>query len=290
MVRKDKTFNCYKKYILKCAKNKYPVIRKRRFSPEYYLNNFILLLDDVNKWKSLKLVYKNNGNDNAKFHWKSIYNEYNKWSKDGIFKDAFNNFMKKHYFKMSRIKKHKKINMFIDVTKVHNKSGREKIGINSEYKKKNVTSLSVICDDNKLALGISCMNTNLNKTKKGKHTIQHDVRGVQDTLDSIPVKIKKKYNVKLVGDKGYVTSKKFKVFGKRIKMIHPKRKNQKKKNTKAEKQILKSRYKIENVFAGIKKYERIIMRKDHSIANFMSFVYLAFLDSMKNKVNRKIKT
>ena len=79
MVRKDKTFICYKKYILKCAKNKYPVIRKRRFSPEYYLNNFILLLDDVNKWKSLKLVYKNNGNDNAKFHWKSIYNEYNKW-------------------------------------------------------------------------------------------------------------------------------------------------------------------------------------------------------------------
>lgn len=55
--------------------------------------------------------------------------------------------------------------MFIDVTKIYNKSGittsvmcdfaklclgkREKIGINSEYKKKNVTSLSVICDDNK---------------------------------------------------------------------------------------------------------------------------------------------
>jgi hypothetical protein len=44
---------------------------------------------------------------------------------------------------------------YINVTKISNKSGSEKIGINSEYKKKNVTSLSAIRDDNKLPIGIA---------------------------------------------------------------------------------------------------------------------------------------
>jgi hypothetical protein len=29
---------------------------------------------------------------NKEYHWKSIYNEFNKWSNDDIFKDAFNEF------------------------------------------------------------------------------------------------------------------------------------------------------------------------------------------------------
>ena len=197
MTRKDKIYNCYKKYILHYAKLKYPLIRKRKFSLKYYLDNFIFLLNDINKWESLKII----NNDNNKYHWKTIYNEFNKWSKDGIFEKAFNKLLKNHYFKISKIKKHKKLNMFIDVTKIYNKSGREKIGINSEYKKKNVTSLSVICDDNKFPLGISYMDTNLNKTKTGKHTIQHDIKGVQKTLNSIPIILNKKYKVKLIGDK-----------------------------------------------------------------------------------------
>ena len=67
--------------------------------------------------------------------------------------------MEENYFKMSRVRKNKKINLFIDVTKISNKSGSEKIGVNFEYKKKNVTSLSAICDDNKIPLGITYMDT-----------------------------------------------------------------------------------------------------------------------------------
>jgi len=278
MVRKNKTYNCYKKYILICAHAKYPNIRKRKYSLEYYLDNFTLMLSDVVSWESLK--YRNDINKDNKYHWKSIYNEYNKWSKDNIFEDAYFKFIKENYFKMSRVRKNKKINMFIDVTKISNVSGRENIGINAEYKKKNVTALSAICDDNKIPLGITPMDTNLSKTKTGKHTIKHDVKGVQKTLDTIPFKLKEYVSVKLIGDKGYVTNKEFKVFGKKIKMIYPKRKNQKKKNTKKEKNILSKRHKIENFFASLKKYNRIVLRRDHKINNYMSFTYMGVMDHL----------
>ena len=67
-------------------------------------------------------------------------------------------------------------------------------------------------------------------------------------------------------------------------MIYPKRKNQKIKNTKKEKKILKKRHKIDNVFASIKKYDRIMLRKEHKIINYMSFVYIAMMDCLKNKI------
>ena len=89
------------------------------------------------------------------------------------------NSWKKITLKCQELEKTKKINLFIDVTKISNVSGRENIGINVEYKKKNITALSAICDDNKIPLGITPMDTNLSKTKTGKHTIKHDVKGVQ---------------------------------------------------------------------------------------------------------------
>ena len=73
---KDKTFNIYKKYILDIADKKYKPLRKRIFSLSYYLNAFIQVLKDVTKWKSLQLKSK------YIFLWKSIYNEFNKWTKD----------------------------------------------------------------------------------------------------------------------------------------------------------------------------------------------------------------
>ena len=38
------------------------------------------------------------------------------------------------------------INIFIDVTKIANSLGSDGFAINGEYKKKNVTHITVICD------------------------------------------------------------------------------------------------------------------------------------------------
>ena len=98
MTIKDKTFNCYKKYILMCADVKYPITRKRKYSLKYYLDNFLHMQKDLSRWKALSLVNK----DEKDYHWKTIYNEYNKWSKDGIFEAAYIMFIEENYFKMSK--------------------------------------------------------------------------------------------------------------------------------------------------------------------------------------------
>ena len=282
MTRKDKIYNCFKKCILHIAQLKYPLIRKRKYSLQYYLDKFFLLLNDMVTWKSLKYTYDYHNNN--KFHWKSIYNEYNRWAKDNIFEDAYIHFMNNNYFKLSNVRKNRKLNLFIDVTKINNKYGSEYIGINNEYKKKNVTALTVICDDNKLPLAVSYMAINKNKTKAGNNTIRHDIKGVQPTLNNIPINLKKYIKINLIGDKGYITQKKYKVFNRKVKMTCPKRKNQKTKNTKTEKIMLKDRHKIENLFASIKNYNRISLRRDKHIKNYMSFVYVGLMKYISNKL------
>ena len=50
---KDKIYNNFKKLILDIANQKYPELRKRKYSLEYYLKNFIYVLNDISKWESL---------------------------------------------------------------------------------------------------------------------------------------------------------------------------------------------------------------------------------------------
>ena len=90
------------------------------------------MLYDIIKWKSLSLIHKNK----YTYHWKTIYNEFNKWSNDKVFELAFNKFVFNEYFKISKVKKDKKINLFIDVTKIYNLLGSDGITINGEIKRK----------------------------------------------------------------------------------------------------------------------------------------------------------
>jgi len=287
-MKKDKIYNCYKRHILSIASAKYPNIRKRKYSLKYYLDNFIHVLNDLTKWKALQLISlpDNINHDRKKYHWKVIYNEFLKWSKDGIFELSYIDFLKHNYFKLTKVRKNKKLNMFVDVTKINNKLGSEMIGLNVEYKKKNVTCLSVVCDEDKIPLGVSCLNTNLNKTKSGKHTFVHELNGLQKTLDTIPIDVKPYISVNLMGDKAYISKREYKVFGKAIKVIAPTRKNQKKKNTTREKKLLAKRHKVENFFAHLKRKDRVSLRKDRTIGCYMSFVYLSLMENILNVANK----
>jgi hypothetical protein len=220
---KDKTFNLFKKYILSIAKTKYKDIRKRIYSLEYYLSKFVLVLNDVVKWKSLPLE-----NTNI-YHYKTIYTEFNTWSKDGIFKEAFYYFVSSNYFKVSKLKKNKNINLFIDTTKINNWKGSDGVFINSEYKKKNVTPLLIVCDENKLPLGITHLKIN-KKYKNGRKTCHHEVNEIQNVLNDIPLQIPTHIKINVIADKGFVSSKKYYLSNKEINLITPKKNKPKNKN------------------------------------------------------------
>ena len=271
---KDKIYNSFRKIVLNIANEKYPSIRKRKYSFDYYLQNFVYVLSDVVHWSSLSLIHKND----KSFHWKTIYNEFNKWTKDKIFEDAFYKFIRNKYFKISQIKKHKKLKLFIDVTKIVNKLGNEGVVIHCENKKKNITPISMICDQNKLPLCISNVDINRSIYNKRK-TAKHEIKNVQKTLNKIDIKVKDYIDVNLIGDRGYITSEKFNVMDRRLPIITPKRRNQKNKIiTDKEKLLLLERYKIENVFALVNKNNRVMVRRDKNINNYFSFMYMAMLE------------
>ena len=73
----------------------------------------------------------------------------------------------------------------------------------------------------------------------------------KEIIKKLDVHLKRKSYV--IGDKGYVTyNKKIKTKTKMINVIYPMRQNQKKQNTEFEKNMLKTRYKVEVCFATLK--------------------------------------
>ena len=89
--------------------------------------------------------------------------------------------------------------------------------------------------------------------------------------------------IELIGDKGYIINENSQNLLKNLNttMITPTRKNQKKQNTDDEKNKLKKRYKVENTIATIKRYNRIHIRRDKLMINYMGFVYLACIKVAK---------
>jgi hypothetical protein len=70
-------------------------------------------------------------------------------------------------------------------------------------KKKNITGLTVICDQNTLHLSVNTIDNN-------RKTGVHDIKNVQKTLDKINLSVVKDYvKINLIGDKGYITKNKF---------------------------------------------------------------------------------
>jgi transposase len=98
----------------------------------------------------------------------------------------------------------------------------------------------------------------------------------------ISIKNTKKTN--LICDKGYIRSQKDKkqILNKyNTDIICPNRKNQKEKTSNKHKKLLKKRYVIENVFANLKRFNRICLRKDKLTVTFTGFLFLATIFTFK---------
>jgi hypothetical protein len=273
----------YETILLKLVEKYIPSIRKCKYTNKYFLNQFKNMLRDVVCWESLTIT--KDYPKNIEYHYKYLNQVFNKWVKFNLFELAYTELLKNHYFKLNKILTSKTLNLFIDTTYIINKYGVENITKNPEYKKKKVTKLSNVCDENKNILAVINCETHFNENKKC-NVFSHDIKSVQNTLDKIKIKIPTYVRTKLVGDKAYITQDLFDLYGKNIKIIAPKRKNQKTKNTKTEKKVLDKRYVVENSNANFKKPERVMVRKDKKIKNYMGFVYLSLLEHfcIKNKL------
>ena len=286
--------------INKIIEDKYPKNNHKKFySNEYYLINIFEMLNDINKWETLaklkSYIPVSINNKVAKTHYDTIRKKFIKWSKDGIFKTAFN-----ECINLKSV--NKDIELIIDSTFINNKYGVEDIGLNTDNKKKKASKLSIISDADKFIYSVINIKINkipdikidkrfkINKKKyKKRKGFVHDVKTIQTTLDNI----NSKYNfnkVSLLGDKGYIdTNCEYYVNNKKIDLITLKKSNQKPNNDIDNKKLTKRIY-VENAIGLIKKNERIMTRKDHMVISFMGFVYLgSLINNLKiiNKINKK---
>jgi len=142
----------FKKYIIDVADTLMPQKRKRTYTNEYYLSKFLLVLDDVTKWKSLNIT--EGFKDKKEYHYKTIENKFLKWTKHKVFQIAYSNFLNQKYFGSIKSTKTKKIKTFTDVTCVNNKLGRNNVGVHQDLHKKNTTKIASLIDDNRVMLSI----------------------------------------------------------------------------------------------------------------------------------------
>ena len=147
------------KIIDKIIEDKYPKNNHKKFySNEYYLINIFEMLNDINKWETLSKLKSyipvSINNKVAKTHYDTIRKKFIKWSKDGIFKTAFD-----ECINLKSV--NKDIELIIDSTFINNKYGVEDIGLNTDNKKKKASKLSIISDADKFIYSV--INIKINK-------------------------------------------------------------------------------------------------------------------------------
>lgn len=141
---------------------------------------------------------------------------------------------------------------------------------------------SLITKENK---NIQKENKNVQKNEHkflAKTTLKHDSQTIEKSLDSLLINSKKSKKIHLIGDIGYMRTKKDKekiLKNYNVEIIHPQKKNQKDKTSEKNKKLLKERYVIENIFCKLKKFDRICMRKDKLTSTFKGFLFLATIIS-----------
>lgn len=209
----------------------------------------------------------------SKIHWNSIYKVFIKLNNYKTFESAYNVLLNK-YLKKTYNNKLKYIST--DTTFVPNKNGKDLIGYNKYYNRKNGTKISVITDSKGIPLDVKCYKGNMYDSKiLLKHLSNYDL----DTLkDKSP---KKKYfladpgydthNIrKTLIDKGYVP-----IIQQNIRNT----KDPKKiiKFNKQEKKLYNKRLTIERTFSKIKSLRKIQLRYESYISTFIGFIYLSFI-------------
>jgi hypothetical protein len=181
-----------------------------------------------------------------------------------IFYNAFYNYNFKHNTNL----------LLIDATSINNKYGSEYVVINSEYKKKKITKLSVVSNKNNFIHAVEVFD--LKSKHNNYNTSIHDVKMINKSLKKVIIQNKSKYFF-LLGDKAYKTKDIIKLNGKKVKIITPNKSNSLIKNSNYKDKKLKKRIRIENAINNIKRNERVKTRKDRNIITYMSWVYISCL-------------
>ena len=252
-MKRYKLMKIYKNILLKiiCELDIEKTGRKNKFENKFYLNYIFRILFYGEYWNTFYCPECDRSTIRKKFY---------KWRNIGIFNEALKR-MQSIYYKNRTFKY-----LFIDSAIIQNINCTELINYHYKIKTKKTIKLSIICDNNYVV-----HSHILSEPKK------HDSKFILPLIKRKKIPLKKfPY---LVGDKGYISKKnKYKLKKMGLKLVTPLRKNQKnaKQINKKNKKILKKRFKVEALFAILKKtYKRLQLVVDRKIINYNTFLIMA---------------
>jgi transposase len=274
--------------LLKIHINTIPELRKsfnfkyktQKYKLDIILSQILYILKTGNSWRSL--------NDSLLFtkeelkkrpNWNTVYQAYLKINNYDVFRDTFIYLFEKYIIKSPN----KKLRIILtDTTFIPNKNGKECIGYNKHYNRKNGTKISLITDSNGMPFNIQVYNGKMNDSR-----ILDDHLKNGNIIDDLFLDNYKKY---FLADKGYDTNNLMEklIDLKYIPIIPQNKRNIKDESkirhlTKGKKQILKKRYKIECMFSKIKSFRRLSLRYDSKLSSFTGFIYLSLIAIISNK-------
>jgi len=229
-------------YDIKYSRSKYTI--------DSILEEILYVLKTGLSWRNVR----------SAIHWNSLYWHFNRLSSFGIFHKLFNCLRKGYTLS------HPTNIQIVDSTFIMNKFGKNHVARNKFFKNKNCNKVSFITDINGIPLSVLIKNGNI-----------HDLTFVNDHIDDLFVINKKSENtnIKLLADKGYVSSHlKEYLAQKNYIFIYPHKKNMKPNHT-FDKILYKKRIFVEHSFQQFKLFRRVATRYDSDINTFSSFVFFA---------------
>jgi len=244
LVQKDKNLKSYKGG------------RKSVISNIYYLDKILFVLTSGISWSDLQYL-------NIKCHYTAIYKKYIEWTNKGFFNDH-------HIYLLNIYSKNNSYNAsFIDSTDIRNINGSKKLaGYGRKFKCKRAIKLHTKCDKNKITSSIIITPAN-----------KPDVTQIEPLMENsfIPINATYRKPHYTVGDKGYISDSIYtKLRKQNIILTYPLRKNQKDKNSKYKKKLLKKRYHVEHSYNILKRrWKRIDRFYERKIDNYITFIIIA---------------
>lgn len=248
-----------------------PPERYSDYSISHYLRALLFILKTSCSYRDVLEIF----DDVPNGHHSTIHKKFQAWAQAGVFLGIFDKLLQ--IYSRDQLDHLEVLDVFVDSTHIRNKNGSDLISFGHKDHGKLGNTISTAVDSNRFPLYFRVDSADYN-----------DAQLIDPILEDLDKSEYLPPELNVIGDKGYIKKLKKRVEKRKINLVTPRRKNEKRRNTKKEVKKMKGRHVVENVFASLKQYKRISNRYEKKSENYFSYLLLAMI-LLGKKVIKKVQ-
>ena len=269
---------------LRSERRYFPRLTRRKISNEAMMNYMLFMIENSLSWKALHRCIDG-------FHYQSVFKRFQTWVKHGVFQYIWNELLQEYSRQKLSNNPNHFMNLFTDTTMIKSLEGADCIGRNPTDRGRNGTKVSVIIDEDKVAISKPLMfpaNTS-------------DIKTLVPTLCALLLlrssrripfitRIDRRRTTRIAADKAYrkkgLAANLLKM---KIRLVTEPKRNEVNPilMRQKDKAFYRKRIYIEHFFGMIKKgNKRIRFRVDRKIATYNALWFLAMARRTFNAINK----